>query len=314
MNCLLTRKILEIIYIYDRFFLKKENVIAIGLGEKTIKNIGTSEPCLKIFVEKKIPLNELSKNDLLPKDFLGVKIDVVESGKIHSLSPSDTINNSNNFVNNKFRTRLRPIEAGCDISLYKDKNSATLGAIVFDNKTNNPYILSNHHVLVNEDDPKKILSVVQPSVHYGGSSNFNIIAMGTRYVPIKTSAPNLVDCAASKILAHVEYIKGIYKIGEISGTTDAEVKQIVRKVGAETQYTVGKVTATNVSCQRFSKKGIKEYFTNQIAVTQMSDFGDSGSVYVNAKNKVVGLGFAKSDLATFLNPISHVLKLLNVHF
>ncbi|MPQ44720.1 hypothetical protein [Clostridium tarantellae] len=317
MDCFLSKKILEMIFFYDDFFLEKKNVVAVGLGSKIIKNMDTKEPCLKVFVEKKVPINKLLKNELLPKEIFGMKIDVIEVGKTPSFLtyPSDKVSSDNKFqTSNRFQTRLRPIEPACSISQYKNMSAGTLGAIVFDNETNEPYILSNNHVLVNQDEPKKQMAILQPGHKYGGSSNLNIIAMGTRYIPIKTTDYNLVDCAVTKILPHVNYLKRIFIIGEISGIADAKENEEVVKVGATSQYTEGKVIATNVSLSVLSSHKVKLSYKNQIAVSRMSEDGDSGSIYLNYKTKAIGLGFCATDTTTFLNPIFSVLASLNVHF
>ena len=53
-------------------------------------------------------------------------------------------------------------------------------------------------------------------------------------------------------------------------------------------------------------------FRNQILTTNISQGGDSGSLVLDMKKRAVGLLFAGSEAVTVLNPISEVLKLLDV--
>jgi len=46
--------------------------------------------------------------------------------------------------------------------------------------------------------------------------------------------------------------------------------------------------------------------------TNMSQGGDSGSLVLDMKARAVGLLFAGSEQVTILNPISEVLKILNI--
>ena len=53
-------------------------------------------------------------------------------------------------------------------------------------------------------------------------------------------------------------------------------------------------------------------FRGQILTTNMSQGGDSGSLVLDMKARAVGLLFAGSEQVTILNPISEVLKILNI--
>ncbi|MPQ43611.1 hypothetical protein [Clostridium tarantellae] len=318
MESLVEKNIKDIISKYNKFFLSKKNVFAIGLGQKFIKNINTHELCLKIFVEKKEPSNVLLEKDLIPKNFLGIKLDVMELGEINYFFNSydnDTANNNLAF-SPEFLSRIRPIQSGCSISQYKKKTWGTLGAIVFGNKYNTPYILSNYHVMGGSDKQTSVAPILQPAAVFDGVNNFNIIATVTRSIPLEPISSNLanfVDCAIAKILPYVKYTKNIFNIGEILGTSIPKLNNKIKKVGARTGYTEGKILAINV-ISNSTINGNKYYYKDQILVSRMSDSGDSGSVYVNSYNKAIGLGFGGAKNGTFLNPIDLVLNVLKVHF
>lgn len=69
---------------YDDLLLRKENVVGVGIGKKTT-NKGSQELCIKIYVTKKRPKEQLKEVDILPSELEGVKTEVIETGKIRFL-------------------------------------------------------------------------------------------------------------------------------------------------------------------------------------------------------------------------------------
>ncbi|MGL5244892.1 MAG: hypothetical protein ACRC7R_06955 [Sarcina sp.] len=74
--------ILSICENHSDFFLSKANVIGIGLGTKIVNGIDTGELCIKVLVTKKVPIEDLKPEDVIPEIYLGVKTDVVEVGTL----------------------------------------------------------------------------------------------------------------------------------------------------------------------------------------------------------------------------------------
>jgi hypothetical protein len=57
-------------------------------------------------------------------------------------------------------------------------------------------------------------------------------------------------------------------------------------------------------------------FRNQIVIEdgdQVSRRGDSGSIWIDNSNRIIGLNFAGSGTRGIANPISAVLQTLNIH-
>ncbi|HEV2987988.1 MAG TPA: hypothetical protein VG759_06070, partial [Candidatus Angelobacter sp.] len=108
---------------YDRFLMSDPNVTAVGVGEKATS--AGIEPCVKIFVRKKISARYLPLSALLP-ELLSVgpnrvPTDVVESGPCYPLD--------NNVP-------MRPAMPGAGISAAESPfGFGTFGAVVIDDST-----------------------------------------------------------------------------------------------------------------------------------------------------------------------------------
>ena len=113
----------------------------------------------------------------------------------------------------------------------------------------------------------------------------------------------------------------IVEIGHVKGKTTAAIGMAVRKRGRTTGLTYGTVTSVDQTSINYGDGLGTHMLKNQIrldgrhaATRSFSDHGDSGSVVVDADNKVVGLLFAGNTAGTvsFANPIQSVLDELNV--
>lgn len=65
----------------------KKNVVSIGRGHKRVGGVDTGRPCITIGVKKKLPLADLTAEDVIPK-MLGnepEETDIVEVGEIKLL-------------------------------------------------------------------------------------------------------------------------------------------------------------------------------------------------------------------------------------
>ncbi|MPQ45243.1 hypothetical protein, partial [Clostridium tarantellae] len=331
MCSLLKDSIVDIIDNNNNFFLPKKNVVGLSFGNKSIKNIDTNEPVLRILVKEKVPLNKLYKEDIIPKNFLGIKTDIYQVGnfkrnttvgsfqigdfKISIINPFKTTEDNENIKDINFlKSRQRPLQGGLSISPFKDTTAGTLGAIVFDNLTNAPYILSNNHILAFEGKLEKGASIVQPSTFdYNWTSIGNQIATLEKKIHLYygyagKNTVNLADAAIAAINPKVKYIKEIYNIGTITGTTKAKLKKSVKKCGKRTGYTTGTITDTNALIIQDMAGGLKSMFKNQILTTLMSEEGDSGSLVLDNSNKVIGLLFGSSPWTSLLSPIDYILK------
>ncbi|MPQ44967.1 trypsin-like serine protease [Clostridium tarantellae] len=281
------------------------NVQAIGYGFKYVNEKCTYEPCIHALVSKKINKVNLSYNKLIPKNFMGVKTDVIEIGTIKA----------------QYLTgRVRPLKGGCEILTegFSENVIGSMGCIVSKGLLfKKYYILSNNHVLAGENKFFKGTPIRQPA-HSNKTDFSDIVAELSEFIEIKFETPtelpeNTVDCAIAKILYKKDISKKVAFMGEIQSIGIPKIDLKVKKTGAATNFTKGKIKTIGASTLCTFQNNKKALFVNQIITTRMSDEGDSGSVLLDNNNKVIGLlmGGTKNSVSVF-NDINLVLKALKV--
>lgn len=282
------------------FFFRFPNVIGVALGTKYIKGLDTSEHCIQVLVKKKIATNMMNRLNIIPKSYFGIKTDVIECGSIKANSLSD---------------KVRPLKFGYSISPFNTKLGGTAGCLVSDGRYF--FILSNNHVLSNQNRLPIGTKIIQPSRYDGGRFPDDVIAVLYRYSTIyfttPTSSPkNVIDAAIAYIPNRSIISPYISEIGYVKGVVEPSLNLEVKKCGRSSGLTTGVITSTNATVSVKYSDGKSALFTDQIFTTSMSKLGDSGSLLLTHDNYAVGLLFASSDTATGYNPISTVLDAMKV--
>lgn len=221
--------------------------------------------------------------------------------------------------------RQRPLLIGASIGHFKI-TAGTLGCFVRggDGKL---AILSNNHVLANENDAKKGDAIIQPGDYDGGSPSKDTVAALARFVRLSATKDNVIDAATALVKPGIEAdLSTLTGLGSLRGPTpaDLDIGDPVHKVGRTTGLTHGKVTAIEVDNLVVEYDLGRVSFDNQIEIesTTRSPFskgGDSGSLIVTDDLRPAALLFAGSDHGgpgdrgrTFANPIKRVLKDLKI--
>ncbi len=294
-----TAEISKVLKQSEARLLGKSNVVGVGIGEKIKDGKRTGKTCLKVYVEKKVAAEKLSKSDFVPSLISEVETDVVEVGKIRPL------------VSN--RQRSRPARGGASIGHYKI-TAGTLGCLVKDKKTGKTMILSNNHVLANSNKAKKGDAILQPGAADGGKVKKDKIAQLERWVKVGFGKKaNVVDAAVALPLDDKDVSPEISSVGIPKGTIKGKVGLVIQKTGRTTDHTLGEIKDVTATV-RVDYDGKAALFRNQIMTSAMSQGGDSGSLILDQKRQAVGLLFAGSDLVTVCNPIQDVFKLLMCEF
>ncbi|MPQ43237.1 hypothetical protein [Clostridium tarantellae] len=325
MKSLLENSICDVINKYPSFFFNKKNVTGIGYGHKIKKEMSTEEPTLHVFVKEKLPLNQLYPHEIIPKNFLGLKTDVIETGTVTQDISEITIGKENSELLQELNSRIKPLQGGVNIGPSNSKRFGTLGAVVIDNFTNEPFILSANHVLTKNGKNSKGSNIFQPS--RGNYNNIysgiykdilkkNAVAKLFKWVVLNydDSADNYVDAALAKLNPKVKYKNGIYHAGAIRGTKELNLKEWIYKVGASTGWTVGRVLSLHNTVKIELPKGISYTLKEQASTVKFSEGGDSGSIVFDLDEKALGLVVGSSEKYSFFTPIDVILKALNVHF
>lgn len=226
-----------------------------------------------------------------------------------------------------YRRRHRPLLIGSSIG-HHEVTAGTLGAVVRPCAGEGQRLLSNNHVLANENKGKAGDPVIQPGSFDGGLNGSDTVAVLDGVVKLRKAAANRVDCAtatpARGIEADARTLKGLGKLAGL-GPDFVDAGTTVAKVGRTTGLTHGRVTAFELDnvIVGFDVGNLR--FDGQIEIEgedeeAFSDGGDSGSLIVEADTRLaVALLFAGTDLGgtngqglTYANPIRVVLDALDV--
>lgn len=70
---------------YAQVLMEKPNVVGVGIGLVKEGDEYTSESALVVMVEKKVPIEELLPEDVIPRTIEGVRVDVQETGGFEAL-------------------------------------------------------------------------------------------------------------------------------------------------------------------------------------------------------------------------------------
>lgn len=278
------------------------NVQGVGIGNKIVHRIPTKEKALQVYVDRKVYGTLLPRALRIPQEVEGVPTDVVETGTFRIGRRFPPI----------YQRRVRPAPAGVSVG-HMDVSAGTFGALV--REGSDVYILSNNHVLANEDRGKVGDNILQPGRYDGGRPDRDTIAQLAAAVPLVADEANLVDAAIATPVVRDDVAPEILNIGRAKGEAQAEVEMRVQKTGRTTRHTRGRITATDVTLRVGYSTG-SLIFTDQFLVSgdrgNFSDGGDSGSLIVDTENRAVGLLFAGSPVTTVANRWSNVANALRV--
>lgn len=272
--------------------MKLANVTGIGVGRKRVGDEVTETLAIRVYVVKKLPIEKLKKEDIIPSELDGVPTDVVEIGNVRFMAW------------NVFRNR--PAEGGESLSNCGHHHSGTLGGVFIDNTDGSEVILTNNHVIANCDTNVVNLAnagdnVVQPGEGDCGDCgpwSADIIATLKRWVEfVLPPAWNDVDAAIAEVQNTADVSRTIRYIGTRTGhrtLTAADVgTTTVQKSGRTTRLTYGTVADIALDVGTTTWQGDTIWFQDQILIepidTPVCLPGDSGSLVLDNSRKVVGL-------------------------
>lgn len=223
-----------------------------------------------------------------------------------------------------YQRRGRPLRIGLSVGHY-NITCGTLGAFVRRRSDNVVGILSNNHVLADENRGSAGDDILQPGKHDDGKRPGDVIASLGRFVRLSSSKANFVDCAVGILKERIRHVLEIKGLGQLVGVGPVpESKARVTKLGRTTGITKGRVTAFELDNVIVSYDIGNLRFDGQIEIEgagtgPFSDGGDSGSLILDSELRGVALLFAGGDQGgtngrglTFANPLQDVLDRLAV--
>ncbi|QJW99608.1 Nal1-like putative serine protease [Frigoriglobus tundricola] len=224
--------------------------------------------------------------------------------------------------------RHRPLKIGISVGHVK-VTAGTLGAFVkHRGSAKETLILSNNHVLANENRGKIGDAVLQAGAFDGGTDPTDRIATLADMVRIAKAKPNAVDAAVAELVPKIEFdprsVRGLGKLAGL-GAAFVDVGTEVAKLGRTTGLTRGVVTAFELDNVVVEFDTGLRRFDGQFEIEGAGDEpfssgGDSGSLILEASTRLaIGLLFAGTESGgsndqglTYANPLRTVLDALKV--
>lgn len=305
--------------------LSRPDVNAVSVGLRAVGGIDTEEPCVTAWVDRKLPIGQLSADRLLPSQLpvgaASVRLDVRESARLvapagsapAAVVPGDSIPDPT-------RAQLRPVQGGVSGASFRFP-IGTLTCVVSDvNHPATQYLLSCNHVLANVNAGLVGDPIYQPASTDGGNVA-DTVGWLARWFPISfvPGQANLVDAALASVPAGWS-LPDVVGIGPITGVRPSaslepgeEVRKVGRSSGITSQTVVG--VDSDVWVNYWTATGLmRALFTNQILTTACAAYGDSGSPMLDADNRIVGVLFSGTSQTTAFNHFDAIESMLNVRF
>lgn len=69
---------------HERKLMKKQNVVGVGIGFREVGGQVTDQLALSVMVSQKLPLDQLHRRDVVPRELDGVVVDVKEVGTLRA--------------------------------------------------------------------------------------------------------------------------------------------------------------------------------------------------------------------------------------
>ncbi|GAA3089556.1 MULTISPECIES: hypothetical protein [Nonomuraea] len=289
--------------------------VAIGLGEPG-SAFAPGEPALTVYTAE-------------PTETSTAREMVVDGLGVSSARDVPMMVRHGVFDAQPHRFRIRPAPGGVSTG-HTAVTAGTLGCLAVGRsapRNQRLMLLSNNHVLADENKASLNDPIVQPGSFDGGTSPADQIAVLERFRPIAFGgAPNLVDCAVAwcwpeRVRRELTYVWGggqaFFRIS--SAPVAPAFNMVVGKTGRTTQLRQGVINGLAWSGFVNYDSG-PAFFTNQIAIRpigapEFSAGGDSGSIVWAWSGALppVGLLFAGSTSQTLANPIRLVLDALDIN-
>ncbi|MFQ5506999.1 MAG: hypothetical protein ACE5F1_19690, partial [Planctomycetota bacterium] len=217
------------------------------------------------------------------------------------------------------RQRNRPLRIGGSVGHF-EITAGTLGCFVSrEADGGEEFLLSNNHVLADENQARRGDAILQPGPADGGRRVEDRVGELHRFPRLTKGRRNHVDCAIARMIEGIEYHDNDLDGRTLKGvrTRALDEGEPVFKIGRTTGYREGKVTAIELDNVQVGYDMGVLVFDDQIEIaprelgTPFSLGGDSGSLIWDGDARAVGLLFAGNGSdATYANPIRRVLSAL----
>lgn len=300
----------EIVAAKDRaaaVLLRLPNVTSVGIGGRVRAGQRLPELVLKVYVDSKVPTDQLAPSERIPSEIEGLPTDVVQmptvgTGATGPAPPGQPEIPSANRDSEKYR----PIVGGSHMQGgLSDSTFGTIGCVmVSTTDAEKAYAFTNWHVMQGDNhtdptigDTKAGQPTNKDSITKCCSHIIGTLAAGAR----NTST----DAALIELKPGTQWKAEVLDIGPLSGehpidSAEAATHPAVRKRGARSRLSGGVVDSigASITVDGISYSNAMVVVPNANTTLATTDHflfgqhGDSGSVIVNDANQVVGVFFA----------------------
>ena len=172
-----------------------------------------------------------------------------------------------------YRQRLRPLRIGCSIGHFRI-TAGTLGVVVRRRGGRPLAILSNNHVLANENRGKQGDAILQPGRYDGGQKPEDTVAQLAEFVKLKRGGREHGGLRLATLVAGIEAdASKLTGLGKLRGIGDVFLDEGTRvaKLGRTTGRTRGRVTAFELDNVKVEFEIGVLRFDNQIEIEGEDD-------------------------------------------
>jgi hypothetical protein len=240
------------------------------------------EECIQFHVKQKKSKSQLTDDEMLPAEILGVPTDVITANPVPSVA-----------------NKQSAIQGGLSISIEEKEDGGTLGVIL--HLMNGDTIgLTNAHVLLkkypNPNTPTLGSYAIHPSITDGAVIGYNRVGVPTQYI---------LNTSGDAAIFTVDYPYGLSQFDTdmiITGIIDGYpgLNTVLKKLGRTTGITEGKVSGEGSVAPDYSSWGAGFVPINSFFLIPVDDGGgeifapgDSGSLWFKESTRDgVGLGYA----------------------
>jgi hypothetical protein len=313
--------------------LNVPGVVGVGAGLRRQRETFTDEPCVTVFVQRKVASDSLPDDRRVPSvlDVANLKIgtDVVELGVVTAPPPAlsddpfarvDETQPVPPFITG-LRIEHRPASGGLSCSNARFPVGTLSVALAVPGMPGFRYALSCNHVFGRMGQALPGEPILQPSPLDGGTLSTSRLGVFLRSAPLvfNTGVPQVADASLAlctrNVLPRTEWGVGS-NVRFIADQALVQPGDAVCKLGRTTGLTYGRVIAVEgtllVNYVGLGYPGRVVRYDRQIVTTSMGAYGDSGSLLLNLDGVAVGMLFSGGDGGTVHNPIVDVLQLLGV--
>lgn len=269
-----------------------QSVTGIDVGYKYRDGRRQDEIAVRFHVRRKLPLDQLDPSEALPQLLDGIPTDVVEA----TFEAPEQRRPTSTVPGHPHQRRLKILQPGCSISRAYGDSAGTFGALVYDNASGTPALLSNWHVLVGHNGQVG-QDILQPGVGDGGRRGQDEVAQLQRILLglqgdaaiaplIPDRRPVLPQILGSKV--------------SLRGARSVRLGEILHKSGRSTSVTAARVVGIGRYFLTYpvGRLGIDGFMLAPAADgnpdnEEISTAGDSGAIWYDPESEVgVGLLFA----------------------